>query len=261
MNYGLHLSASGVLTSMYRQDVYANNLANSETVAFKPDFASVLRRAPESQEGAFGLDLRHDLLDRLGGGVFAGSQRINFDTGTMQKTGNPLDLAIENPTSFFAVSAMDPNSGKHQVMLTRDGRLTRNEDNYLITVAGGHRVLDPADKPIQLPVGPLAVNRSGQISQGDVVVGQVQISKVTDEQALTKQGQNLFKIDGPRTLRQMDDEPSVLSGFIEASGTDPITELMDLIDASKSATSNANLIRYHDLLLDRAVNTLGRVLA
>jgi len=156
---------------------------------------------------------------------------------------------------------MDPNSGKHQVMLTRDGRLTRNEDNYLVTVAGGHRVLDPADKPIQLPVGPLAVNRSGQISQGDVVVGQVQISKVVDEQALTKQGQNLFKINGPRNLRQMDDEPSVLSGFIEASGTDPITELMDLIDASKSATSNANLIRYHDLLLDRAVNTLGRVLA
>ena len=54
---------------------------------------------------------------------------------------------------------------------------------------------------------------------------------------------------------------SVLSGFIEASGTAPITELMDLIDSSKSANSNANLIRYHDLLLDRAVNTLGRVLA
>ena len=26
MNYGLHLSASGVLTNLYRQDVYANNI-------------------------------------------------------------------------------------------------------------------------------------------------------------------------------------------------------------------------------------------
>src|SRR6476620_6003047 len=37
MIYGLYLSAAGVLPSSYRQDVIANNLANSETVGFKKD--------------------------------------------------------------------------------------------------------------------------------------------------------------------------------------------------------------------------------
>ncbi len=31
MNYGLYLSATGVLTNMHRQDVIANNLVNSTT--------------------------------------------------------------------------------------------------------------------------------------------------------------------------------------------------------------------------------------
>jgi hypothetical protein len=34
---------------------------------------------------------------------------------------------------------------------------------------------------------------------------------------------------------------------------------MDLVDATKAATGNGNLIRYHDSLIDRAVNVLGRV--
>ena len=39
MNYGLYLSAAGMLTNMYRQDVAANNLANAQTPAFKRDLA------------------------------------------------------------------------------------------------------------------------------------------------------------------------------------------------------------------------------
>ena len=39
MIYGLYLSATGVLSNSHRQDVIANNLANSETVGFKRDLA------------------------------------------------------------------------------------------------------------------------------------------------------------------------------------------------------------------------------
>jgi flagellar basal body rod protein FlgG len=35
MIYGLYLSASGIAANSYRQDVIANNLANSETSGFK----------------------------------------------------------------------------------------------------------------------------------------------------------------------------------------------------------------------------------
>jgi len=39
MIYGLYLSAAGVMTNSYRQDVIANNIANAETVGFKKDLA------------------------------------------------------------------------------------------------------------------------------------------------------------------------------------------------------------------------------
>ena len=36
MNYGLYLSAAGAISSIHRQNVLANNLANMNTVGFKP---------------------------------------------------------------------------------------------------------------------------------------------------------------------------------------------------------------------------------
>ena len=39
MNYGMTLSAAGVLTSMHRLDVAANNLANASTIGFRSEFA------------------------------------------------------------------------------------------------------------------------------------------------------------------------------------------------------------------------------
>ncbi len=50
MIYGLYLSASGVLTNLYRQDVIANNIANSETVGFKKDLTILQQRPTAAQE-------------------------------------------------------------------------------------------------------------------------------------------------------------------------------------------------------------------
>ena len=47
MNYGMDLAATGALTNMYRQDVLANNLANVNTVAYKPDVVYTRLRLPE----------------------------------------------------------------------------------------------------------------------------------------------------------------------------------------------------------------------
>ena len=52
MNYGLSLSASGVLTNSYRQDVFANNLANVNTDGFKPDLHTIPTRHTPAQEDA-----------------------------------------------------------------------------------------------------------------------------------------------------------------------------------------------------------------
>jgi len=260
MNYGLYLSASGVLTNMYRQDVYANNLANVETVGFKRDLPSIRQRAAESIEDSFRPDVSKRLLDKLGGGVLAGQQRIDFSPSTLQKTGAPLDVALDSPDAFFAVRDANAPSGENSIRLSRDGRFSRNADGYLVMLAGGHRVLDTNDRPIQISGdSPINIESTGFIRQNGEDLAQIQVTGVTNKDQLVKHGQNLFRFDGQEDLRTPTALTSVKPGFIESSGVDPIKALMKLIATTKAVTANGNMIRYFDTIMDRAVNVLGRV--
>jgi len=260
MNYGLYLSASGVLTNMYRQDVFSNNLANVETAGFKRDLPTIRQRAPESIEDQFGSDVNKRLLDKLGGGVLAGQQRIDFSPNPIQKTGGPLDVALDSPDTFFVVTDGNAGGDQNAIRLTRDGRFSRNDDGLLTLVSSGHRVLDTQNQPIRLTdTAPASIDGAGRVMQDGQEVARLQVTSVSDKNGLVKQGQNLFRFDGQNDLRIPAQRTSVRPGFVESSGVDPITALMQLIAATKAVTSNGNLIRYHDTLMDRAVNVLGRV--
>ena len=259
MNYGLYLSASGVLTALYRQDVFANNLANVHTVGFKTDRPSVRQRDPEAVEGGFS-EFRKHLLDKMGGGVLAGPQRVSLQRGAFQTTGNPLDLALQGENAFLAVQTMDPRTGAIRVQLTRDGRLSLNAAGQLVTAAGGHAVLDVQDRPITLqPNIPVHINAQGQISQAGQVVAQLQVTGAAQRETLVKQGQNLLWFADGRDQRSTPDDAGIVPEHVEASTVDPIRALMDLVSATKAVSSNGNLIQYHDQMMDRAINTLGRV--
>ncbi len=258
MNYGLHLSASGVLTNMYRQDVFANNLANVGTVGFKRDLAAISQRAAESLEDAHPGKYRHSLLDQLGGGVFAGPQKVDFQPGAIEQTNRSLDVALTDKESFFAVAEKDAN-GNESVRLTRDGRFFVNGQGYLVNV-NGLRILDEADQPIQVnPEQPVEIDAAGRLRQGGEEQGQIQVAQVADRSQLIKQGQNLFNFKGGDPRIEGVRTGSVRPGALESSTVDPIKELLALIEASGAVQSNANLIRYHDSMMDNAVNRLGRI--
>src|SRR5690349_15534621 len=144
MNYGLWLSATGIVTSSHRQDVIANNLANVETVGFKrnvPLFQQRLteaqaRRQPDDSDGK---------LDRLGGGLLCAPTLIDQTQGDPEGTGNNLDVALQGKGYLSVTDA----SGKQ--FLTRDGRMALNRDGNLVLATSGQRVLDAKGQPIALP--------------------------------------------------------------------------------------------------------------
>lgn len=258
MNYGLYLSASGVLTNLYRQDVYANNLANVETTGFKVDTATLRQRKPEQIEDPAGFDTSNRLLERLGGGTIVGTQRIDFSAAQLKQTHNPLDAALTDDNTFFTIEHRGAN-GQAETRLTRDGRFTVGSSGELVTVTGGKRVLDAQGNAITLDgTGPAAIASDGQVTQAGQPVAPLGVVRVADTQNLVKQGQNLFRYEGNGELGPAQ-RYGLQPGFLEASGADPIKTLMQVTKASKSVTSNSKLIQYHDNLMDNAVNTLGRV--
>ncbi len=259
MNYGLYLSAAGAQVNMYRQDVFANNLANQSTVGFKRDLADVRQRHPESVEDSFGFDLRKDVLDMIGGGVFADPAYINLEQGDFKRTGKELDAALEQKDAFFVVQMKD-GDGKAQEMLTRDGRMMINSDRQLVMAASGLPVLDQSGAPIAAGEGGrVSLTHWGDVVQDGEVLGQLAIRQVSDATQLQKGAHNLLRMEGGDDQWTPAADRRMRVGFIESSTVDPIKTLMDLVGATKAVQMNSNMIRYADAMMDRAINTFGRV--
>ncbi|MEM1354257.1 MAG: flagellar hook-basal body complex protein [Planctomycetota bacterium] len=263
MNYGLYLSASGVMVNAHRQDVLSNNLANVNTTGFRPQFSDVRQRPPErieDQVADFGVS--QHMLERLGGGVYAGRHHTSFAAGAPVYSDRPLDAALTRGDSFFAVEQLDPNTGQPAIRLTRDGRFDVNAEGELVT-SSGHRVLDPNDRPIQITAGAsVEFGPQGQVIQKDnqgvtIREDRLQVAQA-DTARLQHLGENLFEmLDGDS--RELVAAPTIKPRHYEASGTNAVATMMQIVSATKAATGNANMIKYHDLMMDQSINTFGRV--
>ena len=134
MIYGLYLSASGVMTNAYRQDVIANNLANSETIGFKGDLALFQERRTALKECADAGDYSDPKLENIGGGILALTM-VDTQQGDLEDTGNPLDVGIQG-NGYFTVS---DGKDKH---LTRDGAFMLNSHGACLFNHQKQHVLD-----------------------------------------------------------------------------------------------------------------------
>jgi flagellar basal body rod protein FlgG len=251
MIYGLYLSATGVLASTYRQDVIANNLANSETIGFKKDLASFQERPVASQESTHAGSPSNDLLDNIGGGLLAMPTQIDMTQGTLVNTGSSMDAAIQGPGLFEVQSG--PN-----LRLTRDGQFQiDSQGNLVLSNDRGQKVLGDDSKPIQLdPSQPIAIGPSGQIIQGGKNVAQLGLFDVPKPGELRKEGDGLYSYANLKSLTPS--TGSIRGQTLEQSNVDPTTEMTGLMDAERQLEANMNMIRYQDATLAALVNTVGK---
>ena len=128
-----HTSATGMSAQQLVLDNTANNLANLNTTGFKRsqvDFQDLIYttlRQPGSdsvqgQQVPTGLQIGHGVR-------VAGNTRL-FTVGTLENTGNSLDIAIEGH-GFFKITA--PSGG---FRYTRDGAFRVNSNGELVTSDG-----------------------------------------------------------------------------------------------------------------------------
>jgi flagellar basal body rod protein FlgG len=255
MNYGLYLAASGAMTSMYRLDVLANNLANVNTVAFKHDYAVTRQRDVARVEDRLPSLPSNKLLERLGAGVHMAPTRTIHQQGPMQQTGGPLDAAIQGDGYFVL---QDSRAGPNAARLTRDGRFALADGCRLISAASGLPVLDADGSPIILPSeAPPQIDTDGTIRQRGAVVARLQFVSVRDTTRFNKAGHGQFV-----TAADNIGDPArgqVRQGYVEGSSVDPVDVLVEITRAQRAAEAGLSLMTSHDRLVDRAVNQLGRV--
>jgi flagellar basal body rod protein FlgG len=254
MLYGLYLSATGVMTNSYRQDVIANNLANAETVGFKKDLTKFRQRLTAAEESPDKQGWSNPLLDKIGGGTFAEPTSLDNSQGPLEKTGNKTDAAIEG-SGYFTVD--DHGTTR----LTRNGQFMISSDGTLVMANGKHLpVLDDNGQPIKLN-GHLAsetvISPDGTISQGDGLVHKLAVVDVPNPSLLKNESGTLLSY--PNMQAVTPSKSTVVGESVEDANVDPATELTALMETQRQLEANANMIHTQDSTLDKLVNTVGKV--
>jgi flagellar basal body rod protein FlgG len=251
MVYGLWQSAGGLAAQDYRQTILAHNLAHADTPGFKPDRVAFVERLNASHARGSAAT-RHAVLDAMTGGVFESATYVDFSQGSLTPSANAFDVAIQGD-GFLRVQTADGDR------VTRDGRLVMQKDGTLLHAVSGGAVLDVQGRSISLDPnrsGQLNIDAAGRVRQGDAVIGQLALVDVADRQALEKVGKNLFSAG---KALQTPGRGEIRQFFTEESVVEPVTELVDMMAASRAYQLNATMISLQDESLGRTVNELGRI--
>lgn len=242
------MSAEGAKAQSRRLEVIANNLANVNTVGFKPDQAAFQARfseAIQNGESWAGSQTRND----IGGGVKVIETLTDFSPGRLQRTGNDTDMSIIG-NGFFQVEGE-----QGQRLLTRAGAFKLDNVGRLMT-ANGHRVLDAGGTPIQIdPRLPWTISTDGLVQQAGTGIP-LAIVQPSDLNELNKAGDNLFSArNGVQPVPATERE--VRQGFLEMSAANPTQQMMAMIETSRAFEANARMIQTQD---DASSQLVGRLL-
>lgn len=245
MPYGMYLSAEGAQVQSTRLEVLANNLANVDTPGFKRDVATFRARFTEAIQQ--GLDnAGSGSINDIGGGVLVSDVRTDYSPGTLQRTGIATDFAIDGD-AFFAIRK------DGQTLLTRAGNFRFTADGQLVSQQG-LPVLDESGAPIVIDPsqGPWHFDGKGTLTQAGATVSMALLRPASPDD-LVKAGENLFR---PLTTPQAVDpaQRSVRQGYVEGSGVNPTSEMMELIETTRAFEANVNLIHNQDQMIDALIN-------
>lgn len=247
MIYGLYLSANGLITQGMRADVIANNLANTSTDGFKKDFLSLRQRDPEAlrQGGPFPTTQRHLLA--IGGAVEGDRSFSIFKQGRLEKTNNPMDIAL-NGEGFFKYG-----DGQN-VYYSRAGALTKAPDGFL-KGPNGFPILSVDNEPIQIEGANFHMDESGRVIVEGEEVGTVGIVTLDDINSLHKIGENMYEnLNG---ANEIPSQAVLLTGHVEGASVSAVKEMTALIEAQRAYQANAKLISMQDETLGKAISQIA----
>ena len=250
----LYIAESGMVSQQKLIDVISNNIANISTPSFKKssvNFSDIVSSSEIRTDG------REEL--NSGQGVMIQHLLMDFQVGDLKQTGNPLDIAV-NGEGFIPVTLDDGSQA-----YSRGERLQVNEQGYLTTVSGytlSAGVVLPPD------VADLTFTASGavlgRVQGGDELIelGQIDLVRFTNQEAMQQVGNNLYKpgeTSGDLSISKPSEQGmgQLIQGFTEMSNVSMNEEMVNLMLAQRGYQLNARLVQVADQVLE-TINNIRR---
>ncbi|HBL47133.1 flagellar hook-basal body protein [Gimesia sp.] len=256
MIYGMYLSAQGAEANSVRLDVLSNNMANANTTSFKRD-VPIFRINPPHDQNEGPLNPLPGALENHSGGISLESITTDFEPGSLIPTNSEFDLALKGPGFFQVGSAQES-------FLTRNGSLSIDGNRRLVTADHGMPILTTDGREIKVPVEAthVEITPDGVVTPFDAEnqplgnLGQLAVVMPGSLDELVKIGKNMYTTEG--RVNPLKGPANIAQGFIEASGTNSVEEMMELVTSSRMFESNINMIKLQDESLGRLLQSMPR---
>ena len=252
----LWISKTGMDAQQTSMDIISNNLANVSTSGFKRSravFEDLLYQTIRQPGAASSQQTQLPTGLQVGTGVRPVATARVFTQGTLQQTGNNLDVAI-NGQGFLQVQMPDGTIG-----YTRDGSLRIDHQGQVVTSNGF--TLSPA---ITIPAHSqsVTIGQDGTISvtqAGSAIptqAGSIQLVNFVNPGGLQAIGQNLYTETAasgtPAAGTPGTNGLGLLNqGYVEASNVNVVEELVSMIQTQRAYEINSKAIQTSDQMLQK----------
>jgi flagellar basal-body rod protein FlgG len=263
----LHSASTGMRAMDTKLDVIANNLANSNTTAFKSqrvnfeDLFYEERRQPGAMNN---LGLRTSTGLFVGLGTRVSNTQLDLSNGSFEATDRPLDVAIQGQ-GFFKLQTYQ-GIGKGQAYARAGNFLINNEGNLVLGTSDGPRLEPTINIPEGADPSSITILGDGRITvvvDGTAQeVGQLELYRFPNPHGLRLEGGNLYtetEASGSPTSGMPGDQGfgTLLQRYLEASNVDPTRELVNMIRTQRNFELNSRTIQAADEDM-QTINRLGR---
>ncbi|NUZ06821.1 flagellar basal-body rod protein FlgG [Piscinibacter koreensis] len=256
MMRSLWISKTGMEAQQTQLDTISNNLANASTNGFKRSHAVFEDLMYQNMRQAGSQSTEQTALPtglQLGLGTRAVATARNFTQGSLQQSGNSLDLAISGG-GFFELTMPDGTTG-----YTRDGSFQVSANGQLVTNNGytvqpGITIPPNAQKVMIGSDGTVTALLQGQ--SAPQAIGQLTLASFVNPAGLDPKGQNVFGetaasgapnsgVPGANGLGQ------IQQGFVETSNVNVVEELVQMIQTQRAYELNSKAIQTSDQMLQK----------
>jgi len=231
-------------------DVISNNVANMNTTGYKADGAVFQEYLSPVARAAMTQARVSFVYDR--------ATWHNMGQGTVEQTGNPLDVAIQG-NGFLVVQT--PRGERY----TRNGALQINAAGELVTGSGlpvlgenGPIRLQSTDRDLSIAQDGTISVREGTQTQTSSLRGRLRIVGFARPHQLQKDGDNTFSAAADNPARP-EPESRVLQGAVEKSNVRGVAEMSRLIEVTRNYTQMANLLQQQNDMRQSAIQKLADV--
>ncbi|HTA89450.1 MAG TPA: flagellar hook-basal body protein [Polyangiaceae bacterium] len=249
MSTGIWAAASGAVGQTAALDTAAQNIANAATPGYKSDEVVFRQSLVKAVGGAVGSKAGN-LATNSTRYAISRTTVPDFRAGGIVQTARPLDVAIPDDKSFFAVST---TQGERY---TRAGSFRLTVDGSL-TTPDGHPVIGTNRRPIKVDpqARNVSIDRGGSMVVDGVQGAQIARVSFANLNGLERTGEVLFKAK-PEAGPPLRSDVQLETSSIEQSNANAVTGMTSMVNTSRNFEMISKVIEAFGQIDKRAANDI-----